>query len=165
LAVAVAVSDRLSASGSLPLIAVLLAFSAGLLIAVQQAINAEVGEVAGSRLSATWVNSALGTVVLSAALGVTVVLFGQQWSSLPAGPGWMYAGGVIGLVSISTAVWVVPILGVLSFALLLISGQLVGALLLDFVAPAGGYSVTWALVSGVLLAFLAVGISLMGRRR
>ena len=65
--------------------------------------------------------------------------------------------------------WAVQRLGVLLLALLSISGQLLGALVIDLVAPTGGTAVHPTLVAGVLLAWVAVGVDalpdwLAGRR-
>jgi transporter family-2 protein len=53
----------------------------------------------------------------------------------------------------------VRILGVLRLGLATVAGQLVGAIVLDLVAPAQGHGVAPATVVGALLTFVAVGIS------
>jgi len=164
-AVALTSFHRLTVHGHVSVIVILLAFAAGFLIAFQQAFNAKVGEVSGSVSSATTLNSALGTLVLCTAFGVSVIFFDQRVDIWPLGPVWIYAGGILGLVSIAGAVLVVTRIGVLAFTLLLIAGQLVGALLLDLLVPAEGFVMTWALVLGMLLAFIAVKISSLGTRR
>jgi transporter family-2 protein len=165
-AVSVAVSDKVGASlGSGATPAVLLALLAGAAIAVQQAINGRVSVASGQPLVAAWVNFAVGTAALVIALLVGLAAGGQV-SPLPAGPWWMYSGGAIGVVFIAVAAWVVRPLGVLVFALLSVSGQLAGALLLDLLVPTPGASVGGRLVVGLLLTFVAVGIaSARGSRR
>ena len=69
------------------------------------------------------------------------------------------------MVFIAIASWVVPIVGVLFFALTSIAGQLSGALALDVVAPTAGTDLAWNLVAGVLLAFVAVLVASRGRPR
>jgi transporter family-2 protein len=162
-AVTLAVADRFGDSVNFAPLALAFAVIAGVLIAVQQAINANVGRAAGSPMTAAWVNFFFGTLGLGAALGIGITFFTGQWTALPSAPWWMYLGGTIGLIFIAAAAWVVPIIGVLIFALASIAGQLFGALALDVVLPAPGSSITWNLVAGVLLALVAVVLS--GRRK
>ena len=167
-AVVVAVSDRLSEPGVASVPAIVAAVVAGIAIAVQQAINGRVGATAGNGFSAAWVNFTLGCVLLGAALGVAWGLTSYDPVPLPDGPWWIYAGGAIGVLFIATAAWVVQRLGVLVFALLSITGQLGGALVLDWVAPTEGATFHLTLVLGVLLAAVAVAVgalpALRGRR-
>jgi len=168
LAVLVAVSGRLTEPGVASVPAIAAAGIAGLAIAVQQAINGRVGAAAGNNFSAAWVNFTFGCAILGAALGVAWGLTDYDPVPLPDGPWWIYAGGAIGVLFIATAAWVVQRLGVLVFALLSITGQLAGALLLDWVAPTQGAAFHLTLVLGVLLAASAVAIgalpALRGRR-
>lgn len=155
-AVVVAVSDRLGGAVEGSLGAVVAAVIAGLAIAVQQAINGRVGAAARNPWTAAWVNFTLGAIMLSAALGVAWGLTDFDPGALPSGPWWIYLGGTIGVIFIAAAAWVVQRLGVLLFALLTITGQLTGALVLDIVAPTQGAYVHLTLVLGVALAGIAV---------
>lgn len=157
-AVVVAVSDRLGGEveGSAPAAAA--ALVAGLAIAVQQAINGRVGAAARNAWTAAWVNFTLGTVMLGAALGLAWGFTEFDPGELPAGPWWLYVGGTIGVLFIAAAAWVVQRLGVLLFALLTITGQLSGALLLDWLAPADGVTFHATLIGGVVLAGVAVAV-------
>lgn len=168
IAVMVAVSDRLSEPGVASIPAITAAVIAGLAIAVQQAINGRVGAAARNGFSAAWVNFTFGCVLLGAGLGVAWSLTDYDPAPLPSGPWWIYAGGAIGVLFIATAAWVVQRLGVLLFALLSITGQLGGALLLDWLAPTAGATFHITLVAGVVLAAIAVAVgalpALRGRR-
>jgi transporter family-2 protein len=157
-AVVVAVSDRFDGAVEGSLLAVFAALVAGLAIAVQQAINGRVGATARNPWTAAWVNFTLGTAMLGTALGIAWGLTEFDPGAMPRGPWWVYLGGTIGVLFIAAAAWVVQRLGVLLFALLTISGQLIGALLLDWLAPAAGVYVHLTLVIGVLLAGVAVAV-------
>lgn len=157
-AVTVAVSDRLGGEVEGSTLAVAAALLAGLAIAVQQAINGRVGAAARNAWTAAWVNFTLGTTMLGAALGLAWAFTRFDPGALPRGPWWLYLGGAIGVLFIAAAAWVVQRLGVLLFALLTITGQLSGALLLDWLAPAAGVSLHLTLVAGVLLAAVAVAV-------
>lgn len=168
-AVIIAVSDRLQGAAEGSLLAVVAALVAGLAIAVQQAINGRVGAAARSAWTAAWFNFTLGTTMLGAALGLAWALTDLDPGALPTGPWWIYLGGSIGVLFIAAAAWVVQRLGVLLFALLTITGQLTGALLLDVVAPTAGVYVHLTLIIGVALAGIAVVVGSLstwaGRRR
>jgi bacterial/archaeal transporter family-2 protein len=154
-AVGLAVFDRLVAASDIAPFAVAFALIAGVLIAVQQAINARVGRAAHSAWTAAWVNFVFGTAALILGLGIAVGIGWTQLSALPGHSWVIYTGGLIGVLFIATAAWVVRVIGVLLFAVLTIAGQLLGALILDIVAPTPGSLVTWNLLAGVLLALLA----------
>ena len=133
--------------------------SAGVLVALQQAVNGRVARTINSSWAASGVNFTLGAAALSVAVLVTFgwrdpVGFDRLPSSL-----WLYLGGPIGVAFIAAAAWVVPILGVLRFGLVSIAGQLSGAVLLDLIAPTSGSMITVGLLVGVFLAFLAVVVS------
>ena len=157
-AVVIAVSDRLGGGVEGSTLAVVAALVAGLAIAVQQAINGRVGATARNAWTAAWINFTLGTVMLGAVLGLAWGFTEFDPGSLPSGPWWLYLGGTIGVLFIAAAAWVVQRLGVLLFALLAITGQLTGALLLDWLAPAAGVTFHLTLVAGVLLAAVAVAV-------
>jgi len=166
-AVVIAVANLLGAKGFSP-IAMLLALIAGAGVAIQQALGGRVNNGTGYPLSTAWLNFAFGTtgLVVGALIGAAVI--GARVGQPEPGPWWMYIGGTLGVIFITTASWAVPRYGVLVFALTSIAGQLLGALLLDFLAPLGGELVTWNLVLGVLLTFVAVAVGAgvrLGQRR
>jgi transporter family-2 protein len=162
-AVMLAVSGRASgAELSVPAMAA--AFVGGCLVAVQQALNGRVNVASQQPVATTWLNFVFGTLGLLLGVAVSVVAFGASISPPSSGPGWMYLGGVFGLVFIITAAWSVPRYGVLVFALVTIAGQMTSAVLLDVIAPVGGNSVTLGVVAGVLLTYVAVLLGALGRR-
>ena len=168
-AVAVAVSDRVTEPSEAWIPPIVASCVAGLAIAVQQALNGRVGAAAKSGFSAAWVNFTLGCLLLGAAFGVAWAVTDYDPVALPPGPWWLYTGGAIGVLFIATAAWVVQKLGVLLFALTAIMGQIIGALLLDWIWPRPGTTFHVMLIAGALLAALAVAVgalpSLLARRR
>lgn len=157
-AVAISVVPRLSES-RLAAWAIVASVIAGALIALQQAINGQVARAADNSWTATGLNFILGAFALTIAV-VVVSLLGEPFpfAELPISP-WLYLGGPIGVAFIAAAAWVVPMLGVLRFGLLSISGQLTGAVAWDVLAPTSGAVVSANLIAGLLLAFLAVVVS------
>ena len=158
IAVVVSVVPRLSES-TLAVWAIVASVIAGALIALQQAINGRVARAAGNSWTATGLNFILGAFALTVAV-VLVAMLGDPFPfhELPASP-WLYLGGPIGVAFIAAAAWVVPMLGVLRFGLLSISGQLAGAVVWDLVAPTAGAAISANLIAGLLLTFVAVVVS------
>lgn len=160
-AVASAVGGRLEVAGP-SLLALVAAFTAGVLIAFQQAINGRVTVESGQPIAAAWLNFATGTLLLLVVFGVSALTgssVGTDWGNHPV----LYLGGLVGVIFIALAAWTVTKVGVLVTALLSIAGQLVSAVVLDIALPTSGAMVNAALVAGVLLAFAAVFVGARGR--
>jgi transporter family-2 protein len=86
-----------------------------------------------------------------------LILLGQiELQPLPNGPWWIYTGGVIGVIYIASTSLIVQHLGVLTFTLFSVGGQLFGSLLLDLYAPSEGVSVSWYLVTGIAMTYIGV---------
>jgi transporter family-2 protein len=66
---------------------------------------------------------------------------------------------VIGVVYIAFTALIVQHLGVLTFTVLSVGGQLVGSLILDLINPETSGQVGWALVTGIALTYLGVMVS------
>jgi transporter family-2 protein len=156
LAVGLAVADHVGNPGRLAL-AVLPAL-AGVGTAWQQAVNGQVRVASGNALTATAVNFAVGTAALMVALAVDLAVRGMPTGGWPREP-WLYLGGPIGIVFIAVAAVVVRFTGVLLLGLATIAGQVVGAVLLDLVAPpAAGRPGPFTLL-GAALTLVAVGVA------
>ena len=177
-AVALAMSDRLSAPQSLELSTsvglVALPALAGVGIAWQQAVNGRVAAAArgignplAGMLPAALVNFTVGILALVLVTGVEVAIRGLP-GPLPAQP-WLYLGGPLGVLFIGTAAAVVPITGVLLLGLGTVAGQLIGAVLLDVFVPTGeGHLTTTTLIGTgltlVAVTVIALPITVPGRR-
>ena len=158
LAVGIGVSDRWNLGDFKPLY-VLLVVAAGAAAAFQQAFNGQVARVSDSAPVSSLVNFVVGFLALVLVLGVDHLLSGDTLPSLPSplsGDWWLYLGGPMGFAYTLGLALVVRTLGVLVFGLCAIAGQLLGALLLDVIAPAHGGEVTWQLVVAVSLTLVAV---------
>ncbi|SFB32495.1 transporter family-2 protein [Amycolatopsis marina] len=136
---------------------------AGVFVAVQQAINGHVGKVSGSALTAALTNFTVGTIVLVLAWLVSLLVSGGP-TAAPDNPV-LYLGGLVGIVFIALASFVVRLTGVLLLGLAAIAGQLIGSVLLDVFLPAAGHPLTATTVGGTALALVAVVIAGMGGPR
>jgi transporter family-2 protein len=155
--VAVVVSVTGKGRGDAHALLLLVVVVAGLLISMQQALN---GRVRAQTRDAG-VTTLLNFLVGSAALVLAYGLFSSHDVGGWPGPDewWLYIGGSLGVIFIAMAAVTVRILGVLRLGLATVAGQLVGAILLDVVAPATGDGVAPTTVAGALLTFVAVGVS------
>ena len=161
-AVLLAVGDRIGHPSALAL--AVLPLLAGFGIAWQQAVNGHVRVVSGSAMVAGLVNFFMGTAVLLVAFAVSVALRGLP-DGLPSGPWWLYVGGTLGIVFIAVGAAVVRYTGVLLLGLGMISGQVVGALLLDEIVPGNAGRPGWNTVLGAILTLAAVGVAVLPARR
>lgn len=159
-AVLVAVGDRIGQPAILGL--AVLPLLAGVAVAWQQAVNGWVRVASDSTLTATLVNFAVGTAVLLAAFVVSLAFRGLPPGGLPSDV-WLYLGGPVGVTFIAVAAAVVRLTGVLLLGLATVSGQVVGAALLDLLLPAAARPDGTTLL-GVVLTLAAVAIATLGGR-
>jgi bacterial/archaeal transporter family-2 protein len=167
----VAVSLAVSGEAWTPALLVLavLPALAGVGTAWQQAVNGRVSATAtvdgngvnGARVAAL-INFTVGTTALAIAAGVDVVLHGLP-SGWPAEP-YLYVGGLCGITFITGAAFIVRFTGVLLLGLGAVAGQLVGALVLDGLVPAGDAHLTAVTILGTLLTLVAVMIAAVPTR-
>lgn len=156
IAVTIAVSPDLS-NATFTVIPVLMVLIVGVVIAVQQALNGRVNVVSTRPLATAFLNFLMGTIVLVVALTVNLAN-GGTIGHFPSNP-WLYAGGIIGVIFIAVSAATIKHLGVLNFILASVTGQLTGALLLDWLAPAANTSVSGFLVTGVLMTIGSIALS------
>jgi transporter family-2 protein len=155
LAVLVSVLDRIDAR-NLSLIAVALAGLAGAIVGVQRALNGLINEHSGQSFTTSLLNFIMGSSALGIALLIAVAIGKVEFVALPAGPWWIYMGGTIGVVYIAFTSTIVQHLGVLTFTLFSVGGNLLGSLLIDLYSPTEGVQVSAYLVTGIVMTYLGV---------
>jgi len=155
IAVLVSVIDKLEAD-NFQLFALLLALIAGSLVGVQRALNGQINEHSQNSYTTSLLNFITGTSFLSLFIIILIALGRVELQPLPAGPWWIYTGGVIGVIYIAATSLIVQHLGVLTFTLFSVGGQLIASLLLDIYSPTQGVSVSWYLVSGIAMTYIGV---------
>ena len=130
-----------------------LPFLGGLGLGYQQAVNGVVRITAESAIAATFINFAMGSLFLVVVKLVSLPSTGisqsypTQW--------WLYMGGIAGLVYVGIQVITVAKIGVLGLGVLLGTGQLIGALIIDLFFPIVGEPLT-------ALHFIGVFVTLGG---
>jgi len=155
LAVLVSVIDKLEAD-NFQLFALLLALIAGALVGVQRALNGQINEHSQNSYTTSLLNFITGTSFLTLFIIILIALGRVELQPLPIGPWWIYTGGVIGVIYIAATSLIVQHLGVLTFTLFSVGGQLIASLLLDIYSPTQGVSVSWYLVSGIAMTYIGV---------
>lgn len=133
------------------------AIAAGVLIGLSRQLNGRLA-LSTTPLIASYWNHVVGFVfltVLGLALGNLV----------PAGaadaPWWVYVGGPLGVVFVTAGSWLIPRIGAINSALLVIGGQMVSGVVFDLVR--GAPMTVWASALGVVL--ILGGVALTQQRR
>ena len=155
LAVLVSVFDRIDAK-NLSLFAVVLGCIAGAVVGVQRALNGQINEHSHQSFTTSLLNFITGTSLLVILILGGVLIGKIELVPLPAGPWWIYTGGVIGVIYIAFTSTIVQHLGVLTFTLFSVGGQLVGSLVIDLISPTNGVNVSAYLVIGIVMTYLGV---------
>jgi transporter family-2 protein len=155
LAVLVSVLDRIEAQ-NLSLFAVIFGSFAGAIVGVQRALNGQINESTHQSFATSWLNFIMGTAFLFIFLAIGVLINRTEIVALPSGPWWMYMGGTIGVIYIAFTSTIVQHLGVLTFTLISVGGQLVGSLLIDLYSPTQGVQISTYLVTGIVMTYLGV---------
>jgi transporter family-2 protein len=160
-AVLISVLDRIDAQ-NLSLWAVLFGCVAGAIVGVQRALNGQINESTHQSFTTSLLNFIMGTTFLVIFLVIGMLINRADIVALPAGPWWMYTGGTIGIVYIAFTSTIVQHLGVLTFTLISVGGQLVGSLLIDLYSPTAGVQVSAYLVTGIVMTYLGVVVGGVG---
>jgi bacterial/archaeal transporter family-2 protein len=155
LAVLVSVWDRIDAS-NLSMLAVTAGCIAGAVVGVQRALNGQINEHSHQSFTTSLLNFITGTTFLVILILIGVALGKNELSPLPAGPWWIYTGGVIGVIYIAFTSTIVQHLGVLTFTLFSVGGQLAASLVIDLVSPTDGVSVSAYLITGLAMTYIGV---------
>jgi transporter family-2 protein len=141
----------------------LLPFLAGVGAGFQQAVNGKVRTVSGSALSATFVNFLVGALVL----GILFVLALPFTGGRVAWPDtwWLWVGGAVGAFFIAIQVTTVTIIGVLGLGVSLVTGQLLGSVILDTIAPVETSDLHVATVLGAMVTLAGSVMVTLAKKR
>jgi bacterial/archaeal transporter family-2 protein len=129
---------------------VLLAVLNGVVIGTSRAINGQLSTVRGAFRASLW-NHVVGFVFLTLVL---LVLGEWKFASAAAAPPAAYLGGLVGALFVAVNSHVFPRLGAMNAVLLVISGQMISAVVLDYWSR--GAAPTMARCAGVVLVLVGV---------
>lgn len=141
--------------------ALLFGFFAGAMTAVQYGLNGKLAVYFESKIMTSALNFLMGFTFLSVILLVASFLGIWELSAPPSifqRPE-LWTGGFFGFLFIASAAYFVGRLGVLRFAIISVLGQLLGALVLDLVAPTPGTVLTVFVLLGLVVTMVGVLLS------
>lgn len=119
------------------LTSILIALAGGAAVGMSRSINGRLTMDRGAFRASFW-NHFIGFALLS----VFVILFERQGMALLAEvPAWAFTGGVIGAVFVAISSYVFPRIGAARSALLIIGGQMIGGLLIDYLRGTAQFSI------------------------
>ncbi|MES5099662.1 DMT family transporter [Agrobacterium sp. BA1120] len=134
-----------------------MAFMGGVFVSLSRQINGRLS-LSNSPLIASFWNHIVGFIVLTI-LGL--LLGGLLPPGAADAPWYAFIGGPIGVIFIASGSWLIPRIGAVNTALLVISGQMVSGVILDLFSDQPPK--LWASALGVLL--ILGGMVLTQRRK
>ena len=141
------------------MLAALLALFSGAFVGIQRALNGQINEFTKQSYSTSLLNFVMGTIFLILFILFLILVKGERLVALPVAPWWIYSGGIIGVIYIASTSHIVQHLGVLTFTLFSVGGQLIASLFIDIFLPIEGLEFSWNLIAGILITFLGVYIN------
>tara|TARA_B110000503_G_scaffold43940_1_gene71810 strand:+ start:471 stop:1424 length:954 start_codon:yes stop_codon:yes gene_type:complete len=140
----------------------LVPFLAGMGNSFKQAANGRVRNFSGSLLSAVFVNFAVGTAVLAVlfAISLPLVDLPTTWPS----SWWLWSGGALAAGIIAIQVSTVSIVGVMGLGVSLVTGQLMGSLLIDALAPLSTSHQNFSIILGALATLAGSALVALTRK-
>ena len=139
------------------LMALILAFSAGVLMSIQPLINARLGRRTGLFESA-FISFLVGTI----ALVIIINFFGQGDLSAARGlPWYLFTGGLIGVFVVTTMIVVIPRVGSGIGMITVLTGQMLMATLIDYFGLLGVPAVSIGPTRIIGLLLLVVSMRLI----
>lgn len=137
--------------------AVALAFVAGGLVGVSRQLNGRLA-VSTSALFASFCNHLVGFVLLTA---IGLAIGGLLNDGAFAGPRYIYLGGPVGVVFVALSSWIIGQIGATRSTMLIIAGQVLGGVALDWVLT--GKAVSPVAFGGIVL--IVAGVLVAQRQR
>jgi len=138
-------------------VTIVLCLAVGVVVAFQHALNSRINLIARNPMVTTWLNFSVGISFLIIAL-VIDLMRGGSIGPLPHNF-WVYIGGPCGLLFVAVAASAVRTMGVLNFILFSVTGQLVGALLLDWLLPTDAGALDGYLITGTVVTLGSIAFS------
>lgn len=141
------------------ILALLLAFMSGVLMAVQGSLNTALSKVVGL-LETTFIVHVSGTIILVIMMFVLRMGKGNLYA-LPEAPWYAYLGGVVGVGIIYLVAASIPAVGVANATTAIIIGQVLTAIIIDHFGAFGLDKITygWNQIAGLIL--LGIGAKLL----
>lgn len=127
----------------------------GMCIAAQSAINGQLGKHLGTPISAALISFAVGTATLIA-INISLKWRPNMWKPQKTQPLWMWTGGILGAIFVTTNALLAPRIGTGLTVLTTLSGMMLASVLID---KARGANISGRQIAG--LGALIAGVSLI----
>lgn len=108
----------------------LLALIAGALVPLQGGANAALGRALGNPLWASVASLVVSLIVILPVMAGLRVPMPDIAAAL-AQPRWVWIGGIAGIIYVTSAIFLIPVMGAAGFMVAVIAGQLIAAVLID----------------------------------
>ena len=140
-------------------LALLLACSSGVLMAVQGSLNTVLSKVIGL-LEATFIVQLTGTIAVAVIIFLLKMGKGNLYA-LPEAPWYSYFGGIVGVAIIYLVAASIPEVGVANATTAIIVGQVLTAIIIDHIGAFGLAQLAfgWTQLAGLI--FLTIGAKLL----
>lgn len=136
------------------MLAALIGFFGGAFVGIQRALNGQINEFTKQSYSTALLNFFMGTIFLINFMLFLIIVKGEGLTALPGNPWWVYSGGIIGVIYIALTSHIVQYIGVLTFTLFSVGGQLIASLLLDLFFPFNESAFNIFIIPGIVLAYI-----------
>ncbi|TCT44541.1 DMT family transporter [Martelella mediterranea] len=137
--------------------AIAFAVVAGVLVGISRQVNGRLS-LSTSPMVSSFFNHFVGFIAMCIVALAVGGLIPQTLSDIPV---YAYLGGPVGVIFVAAGSWVIPKIGAVNTAVLIIGGQMVAGVLMDLAEGAGGDS--WLRYAG--LALILAGILLAQQRK
>ncbi|SDW43826.1 DMT family transporter [Roseicitreum antarcticum] len=134
-----------------------LAVLGGIMISLSRQLNGRLSMSTGAMMASFW-NHVVGFLVLTA-LGIGGAFVFQ--TDLGTVPLWAWLGGPVGVIFIAAGSWLIVRIGATATALMVISGQMVGGVVLDMMRG----TERSLLLDGLGIALMLAGVTLSVLRK
>jgi transporter family-2 protein len=141
------------------LFACALALAAGVLLGASRSLNGRLS-LSTSPLAASFWNHIVGFAFLSA---WALSFGGLMPEGLPEAPWTAWLGGTLGVIFVASGSWLIVRIGATMTALLVIAGQMISGVALDFAMGVSG--AVWARAAGVAMILAGMWLAQTRRRR
>ncbi|MGQ9896162.1 MAG: DMT family transporter [Acidobacteriota bacterium] len=131
----------------------------GMMLPVQAAVNAKLRTFVVNPIYSALISFSVGTILL------LVLASGMAWAGWAghfrgglSAPWWTWVGGALGAVFVTMAILAVPRIGAAGYSVAIITGQLIGALILDHYGWLGlpQQPLTWSRLLGAALLLVSL---------
>ena len=124
----------------------------GCFLAIQGSINTQLTTFLKHPLQGALVNFMVGFICL---VGLNLILRTQtpEWEQVKAAPWYLFAGGVLGAIFVSSVIFFIPKIGVTTVLAASIAGQLIAASIIDHFGFFGlaVHQISTGRIAGILL--------------